>query len=247
MLLDIKNLNVSIEDKGENKQILKNLCLQVEQGETAVIMGPNGSGKSTLAQVLMGNPMYTVNSGEVTFDGEDLFEMETNERAVAGIFLSFQYPSEVTGVSISNFLRLIYNKKHNEKLSPARFRKVLKEKMEILDMNESYMTRYLNEGFSGGEKKKMEMLQMLVLEPKLAILDETDSGLDIDALKFVGKAVNYLKEKGMTVLLITHYTRVLQHIEPDKVHILQQGKISQTGGNKLANELEEKGYSPFGE
>lgn len=244
MLLDINKLCVSVEDK----EILKDLSLEVKEGETAVIMGPNGSGKSTLAQALMGNPNYEITKGDVLLEGEDLLEMEPNERSAAGVFLSFQYPSEVTGVSISNFLRLIYNKKHNEKLSPARFRKILKEKMSILDMDESYMTRYLNEGFSGGEKKKLEMLQMLVLEPKLAILDETDSGLDIDALKVVGKAVNYLKkEKGMTVLLITHYTRVLQHIEPDKVHILQKGKIVKSGDNKLAHELEEKGYAPFGE
>ncbi len=244
MLIQIKNLHASIE----GKEILKGLSLNIKSGETAVIMGPNGSGKSTLAQVLMGHPLYVVDTGEVLYKDQDLLQKEPAERAKDGIFLSFQYPSEVSGVGIANFLRLIYNKRTNQKLSPAKFRPILKEKMALLGMDESFMSRYLNEGFSGGEKKRMEMLQLLVLEPELAILDETDSGLDVDALKFVGKAVNYLKEKNkMSVLLITHYTRILKHIDPDTVHILQDGKISQSGDARLAHELEEKGYAPFGE
>ncbi|MFZ5424277.1 MAG: Fe-S cluster assembly ATPase SufC [Patescibacteria group bacterium] len=243
-MLKITDLKVSIEEK----LILKGVDLEVTKGKVHVLMGPNGSGKSTLAQSLMGHPMYEINKGTVLLNGEDLLAMEPDERALAGVFLSFQYPSEVTGVTISNFLRMIHNKMHGEKLPPARFRKILKEKMDLLNMDESFMTRYLNEGFSGGEKKRMEMLQMLIMEPKLAILDETDSGLDVDALKVVGKAVNHLKDKkDMTVLLITHYTRVLKHIEPDFVHIMQDGKIVKTGGSELAHELEEKGYAPFGE
>lgn len=243
-ILEIKNLSASIEDK----QIIKDLSLNIEKNKVYALMGPNGSGKSTLAQVLMGHPSFEVEKGAILFDGEDLLDLEPDERAQKGIFLSFQYPSEIPGVTISNYLRLIYNKKNNEKLSPVRFRKLLTEKLEILGMKPELMDRYLNDGFSGGEKKRMEILQMLVLEPKLAILDETDSGLDVDAIKDVSKAVNYLKERNnMTILLITHYTRILKYIEPDKVVILQDGKIVQEGEKDLAHELEEKGYAPFGE
>lgn len=242
-ILEIKDLKVSIDDT----KILKGVDLEVKENEVTVLMGPNGSGKSTLAQALMGHPMYEV-EGDVNFNDEDLLDKEPDQRALDGLFLSFQYPSEVTGVTISSFLRMIYNKRHDEKLTPVKFRKILKEKMAILEMDESFMHRYLNEGFSGGEKKRMEMLQMMVLEPKLAILDETDSGLDVDALKIVGKVVNHLKEKtNMTILLITHYTRVLNYIEPDTVYIMQNGKITQKGTKDLAHELEEKGYAPFGE
>lgn len=242
-ILEIKDLKVSVEETN----ILKGVDLEVASNQVTVLMGPNGSGKSTLAQSLMGHPMYEVN-GSVMFDGSDLLELEADERALAGLFLSFQYPSEVTGVTISSFLRMVYNKKHGVKLTPVKFRTILKEKMEILSMDESFMNRYLNEGFSGGEKKRMEMLQMLILEPKLAILDETDSGLDVDALKYVGTAVNYLrKETGMAVLLITHYTRILKYIEPDSVYIMQEGKITQKGSKELAHQLEEQGYAPFGE
>ncbi|HXK52860.1 Fe-S cluster assembly ATPase SufC [Candidatus Nomurabacteria bacterium] len=244
MLLQINNLRVSIEDK----EILKGITLKLGEGEVVALMGPNGSGKSTLAQTLMGNPAYTVTDGNALFDSQKLFSLEANERSNLGLFLSFQYPSEVTGVTISNFLRLIYNKKNNTKISPAKFRTILKEKLSILEMPEDFMSRYLNEGFSGGEKKRMEMLQMLVLEPKLAVLDETDSGLDIDALKIVAKAVSYLRqEKGMAVLIITHYTRVLQYLEPDKVVIMRKGIIVKEGDSSLAQELEDKGYAPFGE
>ncbi|MCA9308615.1 Fe-S cluster assembly ATPase SufC [candidate division WWE3 bacterium] len=243
-MLEIKDLKVSIEDK----EILKGVNLTAPSNQVTVLMGPNGSGKSTLAQALMGHPMYNVVSGQVEFNGEDLLDMEPDERALTGVFLSFQYPSEVSGVTISNFLRLIYNKKHDEKLTPVKFRTLLTEKMELLDMDPAFMHRYLNEGFSGGEKKRMEMLQMLILEPSLAILDETDSGLDVDALKVVGKVVNYLKEKNnMSVLLITHYTRILKYIQADSVHVMQHGVITNSGGKELAHELEEKGFAPFGE
>lgn len=243
-MLNIKGLKVSIGDK----EILKGVDLEVAFGEVSVLMGPNGSGKSTLAQSLMGNPFYKVTSGLVDLSGKNLLDFETNERSLQGLFLSFQYPSEITGVTISNYLRTIYNAHSEEKLSPVKFRKLLKEKMELLDISEDFLGRYLNEGFSGGEKKRMEMLQMLVLEPKIVILDEVDSGLDIDALKIVSKAVNHLKQTtNMGVLVITHYTRILDYITPDKVHIMKDGKIVKTGGKELADELETQGYAPFGE
>lgn len=232
----------------EHVSILKGVDMVLEAGKTHVLMGRNGSGKSTLAQVLMGNPMYEVSDGEILFNGQNILEMEPDERAHAGIFLSFQYPSEIPGVSIINYLRMIYNKRFNEKLTPVRFRKLLKEKLDMVGMEEEMVNRYLNDGFSGGEKKRMEILQMLVMEPKLAILDELDSGLDIDAIKDVSNAVNILKERNnMTILLITHYTRILKYIEPDKVFIMQDGKIVQEGDKALAHKLEEQGYAPFGE
>lgn len=239
-MLNIKDLKVNIGDK----EILKGVSMDLEPGKIYALMGQNGSGKSTLAQTLMGHPAYIVTGGGATLENKSLFEMEPNERALAGLFLSFQYPSEIGGVNIASYLRMIYNKKHNQKLSPVAFRKFLKEKIDLLEMKEDLMTRYLNDGFSGGEKKRMEMLQMLVLEPKIAILDETDSGLDIDALKIVSKAVNYLKEKtNMTALVITHYTRILNHIEPDVVFIMKEGQIIKTGDKSLAHELEAKGYA----
>uniref|UniRef100_A0A7C4XTD1 Fe-S cluster assembly ATPase SufC n=1 Tax=candidate division WWE3 bacterium TaxID=2053526 RepID=A0A7C4XTD1_UNCKA len=244
MLLNIKNLKVSTA----GKEILKGFNMDIDANQVHALMGPNGSGKSTLAQTLMGHPGFSVSNGNVVFDGKDLLEQEPNERSLNGLFLSFQYPSEVTGVSIVNFLRTIYNKKNSLKLSPVKFREILKEKMEILGISEDFTSRYLNEGFSGGEKKKMEMLQMLVLEPKLAILDELDSGLDIDALKVVSQAVNHLKEKiNTSVLVITHYTRVLNYIKPDYVHIMKDGVVVKSGDRELAEELEKQGYAPFGE
>ena len=193
------------------------------------------------------DPVYTITNGEASFDGKNLLDLEPNARAKEGLFLSFQYPSEVPGVNILSYLRLIYNNKHDQKLSPIAFKKYIKEKLDLLDIKEDFLTRYLNDGFSGGEKKRMEMLQMLVLEPKLSILDEIDSGLDVDAMKLVSTAVNYLvKEKGMSVLIITHYTRILNYIQPDKVHIMQDGVIVKTGDKSLAHQLEEMGFAQFG-
>jgi len=244
MMLEIKDLSVTADDE----KILNGVTLSLDDKKTHVLMGPNGSGKSTLAQVLMGHPHYEVTKGSVRFNGNNLLKLSPDERAREGLFLSFQYPSEVEGVSIPNFLRMIYNKKNNVKLTPVKFRKLLKEKMKILDMDDSFMDRYLNAGFSGGEKKKMEVLQMLVLEPSLAILDETDSGLDIDALKDVAKAIETLKkETGMGVLVITHYTRILNHVNPDHVYVMKNGKVVESGGKELAERLESQGYAPFGE
>ena len=238
-MLKINDLKVSIEEN----RILNGIDLEVKSGEIHALMGHNGSGKSTLAQVLMGHPGYTADEGTVFFENRNLLELEPDQRAGLGLFLSFQYPSEISGVNISSYLRMLYNKRHNEKLSPVAFRKVLKEKMELLHLNEGLVNRYLNEGFSGGEKKRMEMLQMLILEPKLSVLDETDSGLDIDALKIVTNAIDYLhKEKGMSVLLITHYSRVLKYLEPDTVHVIKDGRIVKSGGKDLAHQIEEHGY-----
>ena len=243
-MLKIENLHINIE----GKEIVKGINLEIGVGEIHALMGPNGSGKSTLAQALMGHPTYKITKGKVTLFGKNLLKMDSTQRSLAGLFLSFQYPSEVSGVNIANFLRLVYNKRAKKTLYPAVFRKLLKEKMEILDMKEEFMDRYLNEGFSGGEKKRMEILQMLVIEPKVAILDETDSGLDIDALKIVSNGVTLLNKTAKTgVLLITHYTRLLNHIKPDKVHVMRNGKIVKSGGHELANELEKKGYTAFEE
>lgn len=243
-MLKIKDLFV----KAEGIEILKGLNLELEKNKIYVLMGPNGSGKSTLAQVLMGNPKYEVTNGSIKFNNKDLLSLTPDERSLEGLFLSFQYPSEVSGVSISNFLRMAYNKRVTEKLSPVKFRKVLKEKLKILNIDEKFAGRYLNEGFSGGEKKKMEMLQMLILEPKFAIMDETDSGLDIDALKEVANGVNKLREETeMGVLVITHYTRILNYIDPDQVYVMKDGVIVKSGGKKLAQGLESLGYAPFGE
>jgi len=239
-MLQIKNLQVSVEEK----TILQGLNLDVGDGEVHVLMGPNGSGKSTLAQTLMGNPSYIVKDGVASFNGKNLLDMDPSQRSLEGIFLSFQYPSEVPGVKVESFLRLIYNKHKPEKLSPIKFRQLLKEKLSLLKLDESFTQRYLNDGFSGGEKKRMEMLQMLVLEPKLAILDEIDSGLDVDAIKVLAKVINYLKEKDeMSVLLITHYSRILKNIGVDKISVMKRGAIVQDGGRDLAEELEEHGYS----
>ncbi len=242
-MLIITNLHVNTTVDPENK-ILKGLEITINQGEIHALMGPNGSGKSTLAQTLMGNPQYSISQGSITIDGCDLLKMSPQQRAGAGIFLSFQHPSEIQGVPVSNYLRMIYNKSHQTTLSPVAFRKILKDKLALLNMNENVLERYLNEGFSGGEKKKMEMLQMLVLEPKLVILDEVDSGLDIDALKIVSEAVNYLHQKNNTsILLITHYARILNHVTPEFVHVMQDGVIIESGTKDLAYALEKKGYS----
>lgn len=243
-MLNVKNLHVSVGDV----EILKGVNLEIKAGSNHVLMGQNGSGKSTLAQTLMGHPNYNIVSGEAVFLDQSLVGMSPEDRAKLGLFLSFQHPSELEGVNVGSYLRMIYNKKNATNVSPVNFRKILKEKFELLSMAESVLSRALNDGFSGGEKKRMEMLQMLVLEPKLAILDEVDSGLDVDALKYVSRAVNYLREKtGMAVLIITHYTRILKYIEPEFVHIMQNGVITQSGGKELADTLEEMGFAGIAE
>jgi Fe-S cluster assembly ATP-binding protein len=242
MLLEVKDLHAGID----GKEILKGLNLQVNKGEVHAIMGPNGSGKSTLSKVLAGHPSYEVISGEVLYEGNDLLELEPDERARSGVFMAFQYPVEVPGVSNSQFLRLAYNEKMKhlgqEELDPLEFNDYLKEKAKVVEMDPQFFKRSVNEGFSGGEKKRNEILQMAVLEPKLAILDETDSGLDIDALRIVAEGVNKLRSQDNAIILVTHYQRLLNYIQPDFVHVLADGKIVKEGGKELAIELEEKGY-----
>jgi Fe-S cluster assembly ATP-binding protein len=242
MLLEIKNLHAGID----GKEILKGLNLQINKGEVHAIMGPNGSGKSTLAKVLAGHPSYEITQGEVVYEGKDLLELEPDERAREGIFLAFQYPVEVPGVSNSQFLRLAYNEKmkHHgeEELDPLEFNDYMREKAKVVEMDKSFFNRSVNVGFSGGEKKRNEILQMAVLAPTLAVLDETDSGLDIDALRIVAEGVNKLRSADNAMILVTHYQRLLNYIEPDFVHVLANGKIVKEGGKELALELEEKGY-----
>ncbi len=237
-MLRIENLHVEIDDN----EIIRGLNLEVGKGEIHAIMGPNGSGKSTLSNVLMGHPRYEVTGGTVTFMGEDVFELEPDERAKLGMFLAFQYPSEVPGVSVANFLRTAVNSVREEELSPMEMYKLLQEKMRIMQMDPKFAERYLNEGFSGGEKKRNEILQMLMLNPKLAIMDETDSGLDIDALQVVARGVNELRGPEFSAVVITHYQRILRYIEPDRVHVMLDGRIVTSGGKELALELEDKGY-----
>ncbi len=242
MLLEIKDLHAGIE----GREILKGLTMNVNRGEVHAIMGPNGSGKSTLAKVLAGHPTYEVISGEVIYEGKNLLELDPDERARAGVFLAFQYPVEIPGVSNSQFLRLAYNEKMKhlgeEELDPLEFNDLLKERAQIVEMDSSFFKRSVNEGFSGGEKKRNEILQMAVLQPKLAVLDETDSGLDIDALRIVAEGVNKLRSADKAIILVTHYQRLLNYIEPDFVHVLADGRIVKQGGKELALELEEKGY-----
>lgn len=237
-MLEIRNLKGGVEDT----EILRGVDLQVDGGEIHAIMGPNGSGKSTLANILMGNPRYHITDGEIEFRNEIINDLEADERARLGMFLAFQYPSEIPGVSMDKFLRDSYNAVKEDSISVGKFTKFLRQKMRDLDMDESFATRYLNEGFSGGEKKRGEMLQMAVLEPKLAILDETDSGLDIDALKVVSNSVNQLRNPEMGVIVITHYQRILQYLQPDHVYIMMKGRIVESGGPELAEKLEDKGY-----
>ena len=241
-MLEIRNLHATID----GKEILRGLTLTVKAGEIHAIMGPNGSGKSTLAKVLAGHPSYEVTQGEVLFEGNNLFELAADARARAGIFLAFQYPIEIPGVSNANFLRMAYNEKAKsegrEELDPLEFDDLIKEKIKIVEMDKSFINRSVNEGFSGGEKKRNEILQMAVLEPKLAVLDETDSGLDIDALRIVAGGVNKLANKDNAIILVTHYQRLLDYIEPHFVHVLYQGQIVKTGGKELAKALELKGY-----
>jgi len=237
--LEIKNLHVTVN----GKEILRGVNLEVNKGEIIALMGPNGSGKSTLANVLMGNPDYEITQGKIIFKDKDITNMSPTERAKLGLFLSFQYPSEIPGVSVANFLRTALNLRRRDKISVLEFRDLLKEKMKLLNMKESFAGRYLNEGFSGGEKKKNEILQMAVLEPEISIIDENDSGLDVDALRIVSNGINLLKEKtGMGVLIITHYNRILKYIKPDKVVVLKEGAISNVGDHELATRIEEEGY-----
>ncbi len=246
--LVIRGLHASID----GAEILKGVDLELSKGEVHAIMGPNGSGKSTLAHVLMGHPAYEVTGGEVIFNGEDVLELEPNERSQLGLFLAFQYPAAIPGVTVANFLRMAVNAHRRDEdgtENPIRipeFRKLLQESMEQLKIDRSMTSRYLNDGFSGGEKKRMEMLQMAMLRPKIAILDETDSGLDIDALRIVADGVNSLVGPEMGALVITHYSRLLRYIKPQHVHVLVDGRIVRSGGPEVADELERDGYTPYG-
>ncbi len=241
-MLSIKNLHASIE----GKKILKGINLEIKPGEIHAIMGPNGSGKSTLASVLAGREEYEVENGEIVFEDENILEMSPEDRAREGLFLAFQYPVEIPGVSTTNFLKAAVNnvRAHRglEKLDAVKFLQAMKEKMKLVDIDQSLLSRSLNEGFSGGEKKRNEVFQMALLDPKLAILDETDSGLDIDALKVVSNGVNKLRTEKNAFLVITHYQRLLNYIQPDFVHVLVNGQIVKSGGKELALELEERGY-----
>ena len=241
-MIKIKNLKAGIEDA----LILNGINLEVKAGEVHAIMGPNGSGKSTLASVIAGKEDYEVTEGEIDFEGEGLLELPPEERANKGVFLSFQYPVEIPGISVSNFIKTSINERRKAKgLEPMptpKLLKMMREKMELLSIKDGYLSRNMNEGFSGGEKKRNEIFQMAMLEPKLAILDETDSGLDIDALRIVANGVNKLKTKDNATIVITHYQRLLDHIVPDFVHVLHDGRIIKSGGATLAHELEEKGY-----
>lgn len=239
MSLLIQNLHVSAEDT----QILKGVTLEIPKGKVVVIMGPNGSGKSTLANTLGAHPKYEVTDGSITLDGADITELAADERAKKGLFLSMQYPPEIEGVTIANFLRLALNAQREKPLNPLTAHAYLLEKMKELDIDESFLKRYLNVGLSGGEKKRLEILQLSVLDPTYAILDETDSGLDVDALKIVAEGINKFTSEEKGILLITHYNRILEYIQPDEVHIMQDGMIVRSGGAELAIEIEKTGYA----
>ncbi|ATA67753.1 component of SufBCD complex, ATP-binding component of ABC superfamily [Capnocytophaga canis] len=241
-MLEIKNLHASVEDK----EILKGINLNVKAGEVHAIMGPNGAGKSTLSAVISGNENFEVTEGDIILEGESILEDAPEERAHKGIFMSFQYPVEIPGISVTNFIKTAVNEarkaRGEEEIPAAELLKKIREKAELLEINKDFLSRSLNEGFSGGEKKRNEIFQMAMLEPKVAILDETDSGLDIDALRIVANGVNKLKSQNNAVIVITHYQRLLEYIVPDYVHVLADGKIVKSGGKELALELEEKGY-----
>ena len=240
-LLDVKNLIVTAEEK----TILKGLNLSVNSGEIHVVLGPNGAGKSTLASSIMSNPEFVKKNGQIVFDGDDITNKLTNEVANAGIFLSFQTPVEIAGISVFEFLKTIKSKKENKNVSYFEFKKEVEELMDKLDINKELLNRDLNVGFSGGEKKKIEILQLLILNPKLAILDETDSGLDVDAVKIVSKGIQMFKTEGNAILIITHSAKILENLSVDKVHILVDGKIVQSGDSSLIQEVEQNGYSKF--
>lgn len=237
-LFEVKNLKVNAYDK----QILNGVSLSIKSGEVHAIMGPNGTGKSTLASAIMGNPKFEVTDGEVLLNGENLLELEVDERARKGVFLAMQYPAEVSGVTNSSFIKTAVNATRKQKISATDFYKELDAAVETLKMRKDLPHRYLNDGFSGGEKKRNEILQMLMLQPKVAVLDEIDSGLDIDALKIVGEALNTARNKDTAILIITHYQRILEYIKPNYVHIMIDGKIAKTGGIELIHEIETKGY-----
>ncbi len=241
-LLEIKNLRVSVE----GKEILKGINLTINQGEVHAVMGPNGSGKSTLAYSIMGHPKYKITEGDILFNGQSILQFTTDQRARLGLFLAFQTPLEIQGLPLTGFLRTAYNMMVTQsggvQVSPMEFMKIIREKIAVLNLDESFVKRYLNEGFSGGERKKNEVLQMLVLKPKLAILDEVDTGLDIDSLKIIAQAINSLRDGNRSILMITHYQRILKYVKPDYVHVILNGKIVLSGDYKLAEELEAKGY-----
>jgi Fe-S cluster assembly ATP-binding protein len=246
---DIKDLRVSVE----GREILKGVSLGISKGEVHAVMGPNGSGKSTLSNTLMGHPGYEVTGGKVLYKGQDLLELEPDERARLGVYLAFQYPTVVPGVTMANFLRTALNarrgydgKDKSKAITPREFRTLLKEPMQTLRMDDSFLSRYVNDGFSGGEKKRAEILQMAVLKPEIAILDETDSGLDIDSIRFVSDAINALRGADLGVLIITHYSRILEFIKPDFVHVLVNGQVVESGGPEVAGQLEQSGYSAWG-
>ena len=238
MSLEIQNLHVRTEER----EILHGVDLKVEKGETHALMGPNGSGKSTLANTLMGNPSYEITEGRIVLNGEDLTEADPDERARAGLFLAFQYPATIPGVSVANFLRMAVNAKREEPIKVKDFGKLLRDATDVLKIDRDFTSRYLNEGFSGGEKKRAEILQLSMLQPDFAVLDETDSGLDIDALRVVSDGVNTMRGAERGFLIITHYTRILGYVRPDFVHIMLDGRIVREGGPELADQLEDKGY-----
>jgi Fe-S cluster assembly ATP-binding protein len=247
---EIRDLRVAVE----GREILKGVSLDINKGEVHAVMGPNGSGKSTLSHALMGHPGYEITGGQARFKGQDLLELLPDERARLGLYLAFQYPTVVPGITMANFLRTALNAKRgydgkdkSKAVTPKEFRALMKDTMQTLRMDESFLSRYINDGFSGGEKKRAEILQMAVLQPEIAILDETDSGLDIDSIRYVSEAVNAMIGPGLGVLIITHYTRILEHIKPDFVHVLVRGQVVRSGGPEIADQLEQTGYAEWGE